>query len=571
MTTNAHPAEEVDFVVVGSGTGLLGAIAAAEFGLRVLVVEGSEYLGGSTAMSGGGFWIPDNPILHELGVHDSRERASAYVDAVVGDTAPRERRQAHLEHGPAAVDVLRRNLPNRWLHMREYADYFPELDGGSAFGRALESAPFDLSQLGPDRAKLRPTPVEAPVPMPVTGRDYRWMALMARKPRGLAIAAVRFAQGAGGMLLKRQYASAGQALAAGLIIAARKRGVALWTESPLRDLLLENGRVAGVVVEREGREVTVRAERGVLLAGGGFEHNLEMRHQYQSKALEEGWSLANPANKGEVIRIAQARGAALTLMDQAWWFPAVPPAKKGGYPSTLLAERSLPGSIIVGPDGRRFMNESVNYMTAGQIMLGLDDSEAPHLPAWIVFDQTYRNRYVFANSVMPRAPLPEEWYEQGLAHRGDSLEELAQKLGLPAARDRAAVQRDGRQGPRRRLPPRRQRLRPLLRRPEGDAQPEPGGAAQAALLRGARGARRPRHLRRDHGRRVRARGGRERRGDRGALRLGQLRRQRVRQVLPRPGRDDRPGHLLRLHRSGARRRPPRPRRSRGHPRLIHHP
>jgi succinate dehydrogenase/fumarate reductase flavoprotein subunit len=71
VTTNAHPAEEVDFVVVGSGTGLLGAIAAAEFGLRVLVVEGSEYLGGSTAMSGGGFWIPDNPILHELGVHDS--------------------------------------------------------------------------------------------------------------------------------------------------------------------------------------------------------------------------------------------------------------------------------------------------------------------------------------------------------------------------------------------------------------------------------------------------------------------------------------------------------------------
>ncbi len=430
MTTNSQPIEEVDLVVVGSGTGLLSAITGAELGLRVLVVEKSEYLGGSTAMSGGGFWIPGNPILRELGVHDSRERASVYLDELVGDTAPRERRQAHLEHGPAAVEVLRRNLPNRWLHMVEYADYFPEVDGGSAFGRALESAPFDLAQLGPERAKLRPTPVEAPMPMPVTGRDYRWMNLMMRKPRGLAVAAMRAAQGAGGMLLKREYAAGGQALAAGLIIGARRHGVALWTESPLRDLLIEDGRVTGVVVERCDQKVTVRANRGVVLSAGGFEHNIEMRHEHQSPALEPGWSLANPANEGDVIRIAQSHGAALTLMDQAWWFPAIPPVG-GGQPSVLLAERSLPGSLIVGPDGRRFMNESVNYMTAGQIMLGLDDGEEPHLPAWIVFDQTYRNRYVFAGGVMPRAALPDEWYEQGLAHRAETLEELAREVGLP--------------------------------------------------------------------------------------------------------------------------------------------
>jgi succinate dehydrogenase/fumarate reductase flavoprotein subunit len=439
VTTNSHLTEEVDLVVVGSGTGLMSAITAAEFGLRVLVVEKSEYLGGSTAMSGGGFWIPDNPILRDLGVHGSRECAMVYLDALVGDTAPRERRVAHLEHGPKAIEVLRRNLPNRWLHMVEYADYFPEVDGGSAYGRALESAPFDLSKLGPDRPKLRPTPMEAPVPMPVTGGDYRWMNLMMRKPRGLVRAAVRAAQGAGGMLLKREYASAGQALAAGLIIAARRLGVRMWTESPLRDLVFEDGRVVGVVVERDGKNQTVRARRGVVLSAGGFEHNIEMRHEHQSKALEPGWSLANPANQGDVIRIAESHGAALTLMDQAWWFPAIPPVQKGGYPSTLLAERSLPGSIIVGPDGRRFMNEAVNYMTAGQIMLGLDDGEDPHLPAWIVFDQTYRNRYVFGGGIMPRQDLPEEWYAQGLAHRAATLDELAQKVGLPELR--ATVER----------------------------------------------------------------------------------------------------------------------------------
>src|SRR5690606_29561340 len=140
--------------------------------------------------------------------------------------------------------------------------------GGSAYGRALESAPFDLSQLGPDRPKLRPTPVQAPMPMPVTGGDYRWMNLMTRKPRGLIRAAMRAAQGAGGMLLKREFAAGGQALAAGLIIAARRHGVELWTESPLRDLVFEDDRVAGVVVERDGKDVTVRASRGVVLSAG---------------------------------------------------------------------------------------------------------------------------------------------------------------------------------------------------------------------------------------------------------------------------------------------------------------
>lgn len=430
MATNSHSTESFDLLVVGSGTGLLGAITAAELGMRVLVVEKSEYLGGSTALSGGGYWIPGNAILRELGVRDSRERARVYLDALVGDTAPRERREAHLEYGPAAVDVLRRNMPNRFIHMVEYPDYFPEVEGGSAFGRALESAPFDLAQLGPDRPRLRPTALlEMPIPMPVTGRDYRWINLMARKPIGIAYAAMRAAQGAGGMLLKREYASGGQALAAGLIIGARRQGVTIWTESPLRDLVLENGRVSGVVVEREGREVTVRAERGVVLSAGGFEHNIEMRHEHQSKALEAGWSLANPANQGDVIRLAQSHGAALTLMDQAWWFPAIP--SLGGRPPTmLLAERALPGSLIVDGKGKRFLNEAVNYMTAGQIMLGLDDGEEPHLPAWIVFDQTYRNRYVFAGAIMPRMALPQEWYDAGLAHRADSLAELGEKLGL---------------------------------------------------------------------------------------------------------------------------------------------
>jgi succinate dehydrogenase/fumarate reductase flavoprotein subunit len=429
---SADPAvETVDVVVVGSGTGLMAAVTAAELGLRVLVVEKSEYLGGSTAMSGGGFWIPGNSILGDLAIRDSRERVSAYLDALVGDTSPRARRESFLDHGPAAVEVLRRATPNRYVHMREYADYFPEVVGGSWIGRACESAPLDLALLGDDRAALRPTPVQSPVPMPITGGDYKWMNLITRRPRGARTVGKRALQGIGGMVAHREYSASGQALAAGLIIAARKAGVRLWTRAPLRDLVFDAGRATGVVVDHEGRTVTVRAERGVVLSSGGFEHNIELRHRYQSPELQAGWSLANPANVGEVLQIAEGHGVNLTLLDQAWWFPAVPPLE-GGYPAVLLAERALPGSLIVDGSGQRFMNEAVNYMTAGQIMLGHDDGGAAHVPAWIVFDQRYRNRYAFGGGIMPRMPLPKAWYEAGHAYKAGSLEDLGLKLSMPA-------------------------------------------------------------------------------------------------------------------------------------------
>jgi len=435
--------EAVDVVVVGSGTGLLAAITAAEQGLSVVLVEKSEYFGGSTALSGGGFWIPGNPMLRDIGIADSRERVSAYLDALIGDGAPRARRESFLDHGPAAAETLRRNTPNRYVHMRHYPDYFPEVVGGSWTGRAFESAPLDIAQLGDDRPLLRPWDTQTPVPMPVTGGDYKQVSLMARGPRGLTVIGKRVAQGLGGKALGREYAASGQALVAGLIIGARRRGVSLRLQTALRDLVVENGRVAGVVVESQGRSTTIAARRGVILSSGGFEHNLDLRQRYQSSALTEHWGLGNRANVGEALQIAEQHGANLTLLDQAWWFPAIP-SPEGKTPSVLLAERSLPGAIIVDGTGSRFMNESVNYMTAGQIMLGLDDGEAPHLPAWMIFDQSYRNRYPLGGGeVLPRMPLPKSWYDAGIAHKADSVEELGRRIGLsglPATVERFNLQ-----------------------------------------------------------------------------------------------------------------------------------
>ncbi len=420
-----------DLVVVGGGTGLFGALTAARLGLRVLVVEKSAYLGGSTAMSGGGMWMPGNGVLAGDGFPDNRRRAEDYLDHIVGDTAPRARRLAFLDHAPTVVEELQAATPLEFVHMREYADYFSDEVGGSAIGRSIESLPFDLNSLGEDAALVRQGPMSAPVPMPVTSGDYKWMNLMLRRPvTALPKIAVRLAQGVGGKARGRNMVAGGAALAAGLIAGARQAGVEMWTDSPLVELVFDDDQVTGVVVKREGKSVRVAASGGILLAAGGFDHNLRLRRKYQSPALEAGWAFGNPENTGDVLQIAQEAGAGLSLLDQAWWFPAIPPAEEGGSPSVLLAERSLPGSMIVDSTGHRFFNESCDYMTAGQVLLGHDDGEDPHLPAWLIFDQQYRNSYLFGGGIMPGMPLPRSWYNAGIAHKAASLEELGHMIGV---------------------------------------------------------------------------------------------------------------------------------------------
>jgi 3-oxosteroid 1-dehydrogenase len=240
--------------------------------------------------------------------------------------------------------------------------------------------------LGESLPLLRPGVVEAPVPMPVTGADYKWMNLVARKPgKGLPRILRRAAQGIGGMALGRHYLAGGQALAAGLFDGALRAGIPIWRETALVELVTEGDRVVGAVLEREGGRVTVTARRGVVLAAGGFDHDMEMRHRYQAEFLDD-WSLGNEGNTGDAIKLAAEVGADLTLMDQTWWFPAVAPLP-GGPPQVLLAERSLPGSIMVDGQGRRFINESTDYMTFGQTILERDRAGDPVGTMWLVFDQ----------------------------------------------------------------------------------------------------------------------------------------------------------------------------------------
>lgn len=170
--------------------------------------------------------------------------------------------------------------------------------------------------------------------------------------------------------------------------------------------------------------------RGVVLAAGGFDHDMEMRHKFQSAALGENMSLGADTNTGDALRIGQDCGAAIDSMNQAWWFPAVAPLP-GGAPKVMLAERSLPGSFIVDHTGNRFINEATDYMSFGQRVLERERSGDPAESMWIIFDQQYRNSYVFAGQLYPRMPLPVSWFEARIAYRADSLADLAAMIGIP--------------------------------------------------------------------------------------------------------------------------------------------
>jgi 3-oxosteroid 1-dehydrogenase len=422
---------QFDVIVVGSGAaGMTAALAASYHGLSTVVLEKTDRFGGSTARSGGGIWAPGNEVLRRAGVRDTPEQARAYLDHVAGDCVPAPRRQALLDHGPAMLAFVRQACPVDFTWVPGYADYYPEAPGGLAQGRSVEPVPLDGRVLGGELAHLNPPYLPAPKGVVVTQADYRWLSLGPRHPRAMLATARMFGRMARIRVLGQRTLSMGQALAAGLRGGLAARQVPVWLGTPMTGLDLEDGRVKGVRVLRDGQPATVRCGRGVVLAAGGFERNEQMRRRYQRAPIGTEWTTGSAGNTGDAITAGQAAGAALDLMDDAWWGPTIP---LSGGPYFCLAERSLPGCILVNGTGQRFVNESAPYVDAVHAMYDGNGPGRPHIPSWLIIDQRYRNSYVFAG-LPPRRPLPRRWYAAGAVFRAPTIAGLAEQVGVdPAA------------------------------------------------------------------------------------------------------------------------------------------
>ena len=287
---------QFDLVVVGSGAaGMTAALTAAHHGLRAVVLEKTDWFGGSTARSGGGIWAPGNEVLRKAGVRDTPEQARAYLAHVAGDCVPAERQRVLLEHGPAMLAFVRAAAPVNFAWVPNYADYYPEAPGGLAQGRSIEPVPLDGRMLGSELAHLNPPYLPAPNGMTITQADYRWLSLGPRHPRAMLASAKVLGRLARTRLLRERTLSMGQALAAGLRAGLMAKEVPVWLGTPMTGLHVEEGRVTGVQVTRDGQPALIRASRGVVLAAGGFERNEQMRRRYQRLPIGTEWTTGSPA------------------------------------------------------------------------------------------------------------------------------------------------------------------------------------------------------------------------------------------------------------------------------------
>ncbi|MGE2727384.1 FAD-binding protein [Mycolicibacterium pulveris] len=450
----------VDVLVVGSGGGgMTAALAADAFGLDTLIVEKSPQFGGSTALSGGGIWVPGAPAQRNAGYTPEPDGVVEYLRRITGGLVSDERLRQYVDTAPEMMEFLEKLSP--WFEFvwkPGYADYYPELPGGSELGSTINVPAIDLRRLGEEEQHLLQPLALAPKGIWFAPKDLRLFYQVRQNWRGKAVLVKLIWRMFRARVFGDRMAAIGQSLAARMRLALKQQNVPLWLDTPMTELITDvDGTVTGAVVERDGRAQRIGARRGVILAAGGFDHDMAWRTQHLPvldrvrELAGEGtdWSFGNPANMGEGIRAGEKVGAATELLDEAWWFPAI--CWPDGRLQFMLNERMMPSQFVVNGAGKRFINEAAPYMDFAHAMIEGHKTGVTHIPCWLITDIRSFHRYVVAGHLpipkIPFAPVPtgwkvpKAWLESGVVQEGTNWEELADKIGVPRAQLRETAER----------------------------------------------------------------------------------------------------------------------------------
>lgn len=440
--------DSVDLLVLGAGAaGLAAALVGASRGLRAVVVEKTEYVGGTTAYSAGTCWMPGHAFFSD-GAAADRAAGLEYLDALVGDQAPVELRMRYLEKGPEMLEHLAR-LGVRFRHSKTVVDYHPELVGAGV-GRALEPEPFDGRLLGRERFRR----VRPPVPeftlfggtlMVRRAEVEQLMNIFRGSPRAAALAMRLGARWLWDMLRypRGTRLTMGNALVGNLYHQAVRAGVDVHLNATVKRLIVEDGRVVAAVVELGGRERTVKVRRGVVLAGGGFPAGREWRQRLLPAPTAQFTRAASGAT-GDTLALGLDAGGSLgDHGDNAFWFPSSVGNRRDGSLAVFphIWDRSKPGIIAVTRSGRRFVDESVSYHRFTRAMYAAQAANGDAIPAWLIIDSQALRRYGLGliRPMLPHAAL-ERYVRDGYIVKAATIRELAASIGVDPDGLEASVQ-----------------------------------------------------------------------------------------------------------------------------------
>ena len=415
MHVAEESSSEFDVVVLGSGAaGLTAALAASDSGASVGIFEKSAFLGGTTAMSGGVIWMPNNHHQQELEIEDSREMALSYLESLSLGQIDSDMAATFVDRGPEMLEWVEESTPCSFHIVEGYSDYHPEHPGGlPSGGRSLDNALFSLAELGEWATKVRNDGMRRPVMITETPLGG------ATTPPSREVMSARTERNESGM---------GLALVAALLKGVLDRGIEPQTESRALRLLKDETGVCGVSIKSGDSEKEVIARKGVIIATGGFEWNPELVRTFLRGPMTA--PVGNPENTGDGLEMAMEAGARLGNMRNAWWVPVtrIPGESLFGHPSSrlIITERTRPHSLMVNRYGVRFTNEAGNYNAMGGALHSFDPQkfEYQNIPCWLIFDHHYKLRYDIAGS-MPGEHIP-DWM-----HTSETIQGLAEVIDVP--------------------------------------------------------------------------------------------------------------------------------------------
>lgn len=432
------PVHQCDVLVVGTGAaGFSAAITARKAGLDVLLVEKAGRFGGTTAISGGYIWIPGNPLSEKAGIKDTPAEIKKYLRKELGDAADDPRVLAYLAHGPEMVDFFVNEMGIEFNVAPQMPDYHSEQEGASQGGRSLHAKPVNGDILGKEFGRLRPLPRElALFGMGVSsgsdlshlykfGRSVKSTIRVASLLTRYGIDLLRFGRG-------RNLVN-GNALIARLARVLFELKVPLWTFAPVTDLLQEGGRVVGAIVSHNGQPIQVRAALGVVLASGGFAHDVTRRSAVYKHPARSGEhiSLTAPGDEGDGARMAESVGGYVddTVSNAGAWMPISKVPRPDGTWGPFLHSVNIgkPGMISVLRNGKRFVDESLSYHDFVEKMIATPGVGSP-AGAFIVCDQRAFSKYGlgYAKPFLPMRKL----IDSGYLIVGDTPADLARKAGI---------------------------------------------------------------------------------------------------------------------------------------------